>query len=160
MDLEQLITETRAELARIAGESKRRTDEIMTALNRSHYPIELVSVEIAGAGSVAPGETLLYNKPVEHRIEWKVAADEPLTQPYWLERPKEGELYSVTQEKRGQPDVDPVLTAHFTLRAGGQRLEIDRPVIYRWVDNVRGELTRPLVVEPARGADVVVGGGR
>ena len=36
----------------------------------------------------------------------------------------------------------------FRIRLGGQELEYTQPVLYRWVDPVRGELTRPLSVLP------------
>jgi hypothetical protein len=36
----------------------------------------------------------------------------------------------------------------FRIKAGGQELEFQQPVVYRWVDPVRGELTRELAAMP------------
>jgi hypothetical protein len=48
----------------------------------------------------------------------------------------------------GLADNPPVLDAVFHLRVASQELELKRPVVYRYVDRVRGELTRPLAVVP------------
>jgi LmbE family N-acetylglucosaminyl deacetylase len=42
-----------------------------------------------------------------------------------------------------------VPSARFRVRIGGEDIEIERPIRHRYVDSVRGELTRPLEVVPA-----------
>jgi len=120
-----------------------------TALNRSPYPVELVSFELDGQGRRDLSQALEDNQPETLRLTWKVPFDQPYTNPYWLERPKMGALYDIEdRELIGRPDTPPVLQGRFRIRVDGQAIDYERPVIYRWVDRVRGELTRPLVVVP------------
>jgi hypothetical protein len=119
------------------------------ALNRSRFPVELLSFELDGKGSQEVAKTLEYNQPESLTSAWAVPADQPYTQPYWLRRPKNGELYSIADpEMIGDPDTPPVVEGRFRVGIGGQIIEYRRPVVYRWVDRVRGELTRSLVVAP------------
>ena len=119
------------------------------ALNRSPYPLELVSVELDGGAAHQVAEPLPYNQRHTVELNWEVPADQPYSQPYWLRNPKAGALYVIDDPKMiGRPDTPPVLRARFRVRVGDQTIEYARPVIYRWVDRVLGERTRPLAVVP------------
>lgn len=120
------------------------------ALNRSRYPLELVGIEIDGAGKSSEGAALVYNQPVRRSITWTVPRDTPYTHPFWLRRPKHDESRYVLEDTRqiGQPDTEPVLWARFRLKVGEEEIVLRRPVDYRYVDRVRGELTRPVAVVP------------
>jgi len=120
------------------------------ALNRSRYPLELSAVEIDGAGESAEAAPLAYNQPVRRSFSWTPARDAPYTHPFWLRRPKHDESRYQLDDIRqvGQADTEPVLWARFRLKAGGEEIVLRRPVEYRYVDRVRGELTRPLAVVP------------
>ncbi|MEP7362916.1 MAG: PIG-L family deacetylase [Acidobacteriota bacterium] len=91
------------------------------------------------------------NKPWSQNIKITVPPGTPPTQPYWLRAPQQGNLYAVPDLlQRGKPDTDPLLRVRFHLRVSGVPVEIVRPVVNRYVDQVRGELWRPsLVVPPA-----------
>lgn len=89
------------------------------AVNRSRTPVQLNSVTIGSIAPVSVGQILGYNEPFTRTIEWKADA-------------------------AGEP-----LHAVFHLRIQEQEITVDRPVWNRYVDNVRGELTRPFVVVPA-----------
>lgn len=121
-----------------------------TALNRSRIPMHLVEVTFNGASpaSSAPSD-LTYNTAVTRHAVWKVPADRPYTQPYWLAEPPRTGAYTVADQKLvGQAESPAALSARFKLRVDSEVIEYTRPVVYRWVDRVRGELTRPLVVAP------------
>jgi LmbE family N-acetylglucosaminyl deacetylase len=78
-----------------------------------------------------------------------VAPTKPVTQPYWLVKPMEEGYFNIgSQFLVGQPDVEPAYTATFTISLAGERLEIERPVKYRYTDQVKGELYQPLTVVP------------
>ncbi len=134
----------------------------VTALNRSHTPVLLTGIELEGAPG-APAidvepSVLVYNQAATYSMDWKIAPDQPFTQPYWLQLPKEGNTYSVArQQDIGLAKAPSVLQAHFRLRLNAQGLagirdsqeiEVIRPVEHRYVERVRGELTRPLQVVP------------
>jgi LmbE family N-acetylglucosaminyl deacetylase len=97
------------------------------AVNRSRVPVELVSIDV---DSVLPvGQALAYNVPVSKTVEW--TAKSPVREPL-----------------RVRPEHPPLLSARFTLRVHGDEISISRPVWNRFVDKVRGELTRPFNVVP------------
>lgn len=119
------------------------------AINRSSFPLELESVEVDGAGAGTGRAPLPYNQPVRRELVWKAPPELPYTQPFWLRAEGTGERYRIEDLDRiGAADNPPVLTARFRLRAGPERLVLERPVLYRYVDRVRGELTRPPAVVP------------
>lgn len=119
------------------------------AINRSSFPLELESVEVEGAGASVEREPLAYNQPVRRALIWRVPLNLPYTRPFWLRAQRTGERYRIDDpEWIGAADSPPVLTARFRLRAGAEQIVLERPVLYRYVDRVRGELTRPLAVVP------------
>jgi LmbE family N-acetylglucosaminyl deacetylase len=123
-----------------------------TALNRSPTPMSLIDVSFNGAASEAARQApsdLAFNTPVTRNAVWKVPAERPYTQPYWLAEPSRGGSYTVaSQELVGRPESPAAISARFKLRVESEEIEFVRPVVYRWVDRVRGELTRPVVLAP------------
>ncbi len=119
--------------------------------NRSTLPLRLERIELAGAVSVAEsvavamGENALISRTITPRIP----EAEPLSQPYWLRKPREGDLYSVPdQQLIGLPQTPPPLSARFVYRLGGKEFTYTVPVEHRFVDALRGERTEPLAIVP------------
>ncbi len=81
----------------------------------------------------------------------QVPDDAVPTQPYWLERPRDGFTYdwSAAGDARSRPFGRPVMTAVVTLDIGGAAVTLEREVEHRERDRVRGELRRRLDVVPA-----------
>jgi LmbE family N-acetylglucosaminyl deacetylase len=78
----------------------------------------------------------------------------PYSQPYWLVGPKDGWLYSVPDLRQiGDPENPPVLETAFLLKIAGVDVVLKRPVQYRYLDHLYGEMTRPLVVVPPVAVD-------
>jgi LmbE family N-acetylglucosaminyl deacetylase len=76
-------------------------------------------------------------------------ADAPPTQPYFLSRPRRGDVYDWADDApRGLPFETPLLVVSVTFDAGGTSFTVTRPVRYRFADGVRGELRRNLNVLP------------
>jgi hypothetical protein len=119
-----------------------------TALNRSPYPMQLEGVRVGQASWPAQTE-LKYNQVATQDLRVQIPDDQPYSQPYWLEQLKKGDVYTVTrQQLLGLPENPPVLRARFRIRLDTQSIELARPVLHRYVDRVRGELTRPLAIVP------------
>ena len=74
-----------------------------------------------------------------------------VTQPWWLASPRNGDLFSgqistLSEDKREQEKwLSVSYTAGSSDAAGGKR---STPIVYRYVDAVRGEVQRPLAVAP------------
>ncbi len=78
-----------------------------------------------------------------------VPATAALTQPYFLGKPREGDLYDWPADApEGMPFQSPLVTATVTFDIDGTEFTIARPVLYRFADRVRGELRRDLNVVP------------
>ena len=124
-----------------------------TALRREKPATEVMSVGIEGmsrADAKERGVTLPFNEPKVFSAEVNVSASQPLSQPYWLREPKQGDTYTVKDQREiGLAENPPLLRARFHLRIEGNEVEVMRPVIFRYIERAQGELTRPIVVEPA-----------
>ena len=79
----------------------------------------------------------------------KVAPDAGLTEPYFLEKPRDGSLYRWNNdENQTEPFQKPILTAEITAEIDGEIIKFNQPVEYRYADGVRGEVRRELNVVP------------
>ncbi|HXF94815.1 MAG TPA: PIG-L family deacetylase [Gemmatimonadales bacterium] len=97
----------------------------------------------AAASPVGPG--VLVNR----RFVVTLSRDAERSQPYYLRRPPVGGLYDWTGAPaawRGLPFEPPPLEARIGLRVAGERIGLAREVVYRYRDQARGEVRRPLVV--------------
>jgi LmbE family N-acetylglucosaminyl deacetylase len=102
------------------------------ALNRSELPVTLHGVTLEGEPASAAAiveKPLTYNLVAQQVLEWRA---KPNSRKPSVE----------------QPEPDPVLIARFRLAVAGEEMEFARPVIYRYVDDLHGELTRPLAIVP------------
>jgi LmbE family N-acetylglucosaminyl deacetylase len=122
-----------------------------TVINRDRLPVEVQSMEVEGMSraSLKEAAILSYNEPKVFALSVDVPESQPLSQPYWLREPKQGEMYTVTNQLEiGLPENPPVLQAHFHLRIESDDVEVIRPVHYRYIERSQGEVTRAIVIEP------------
>jgi hypothetical protein len=123
----------------------------VTAINRSGTALLLAGVRSEPAGLDSPADSLLAeNRPVTLALRSIVPASlNWRTQPYWLREPREGGLHQVADPALiGTPWNDPALRVTVSVTVSGQSIDYTLPVLYRWVDRVRGELYRPLCIAP------------
>ena len=74
-----------------------------------------------------------------------------VTQPYWLVRPRVGDLFSaasdsIADDERAKEDW---VSVPVTLPSRTAPVIVHVPAVYRYADPVRGDVQRPLVVTPA-----------
>lgn len=80
----------------------------------------------------------------------QVAGDKKISQPYWLEYPKEEGIFDVRDQLLiGKAENDPAFEVSYTIQIEGEDFIIKRPVQYKVVDPAKGELYQPLVVLPS-----------
>ncbi|MFA4868109.1 MAG: PIG-L family deacetylase [Pedobacter sp.] len=133
------------------------------ATNASYALAEPVSVKVQGISRV-PSDfplsvsleekntgikfDLLPNKFVSRDKEI-VNANIGTTQAYWLEKKHPLGYFVVDSlSKIGMPENGPALTAIFRIKIGDEVIEKKRAVIYKYTDQVRGEVYQPLVIAP------------
>ena len=122
----------------------------LTALNRAAFPVKLLSVRLPQAGrdttmslTLKPNELFTVTYPARLPTTLKP------TQPYWLEKPLQKGLFTVTDQKLiGLPENAPQLTAEFTLDVDGTPITFTRPWLYKYTDPVEGELYRSFEIRP------------
>ena len=124
-----------------------------TALNREKLPVDVASVDVDGmaksAADLTHGSPLVFNEPHVSALSVTVPKNQPVSQPYWLREPKQGETYTVpNQLDIGLAENPPLLGVHFHLRIDTADIEVSRPVMFRYIERSEGERTRPLIVEP------------
>jgi hypothetical protein len=124
------------------------------AINRSKAQLELTGFDLAGARGEPKLGSLHYNAPVSWSVQWPVPERSLPTQPFWIAKPGSEALYAVDhRDQIGLPETAGPLVAKFRLRCGGRDIELERRVIHRYVDAVRGEMTQPIVITPPVSVD-------
>lgn len=121
------------------------------AVVRSRLPVSVAVGEITWLSSTGEKRTTLEsNTPFRTEFNINIPAHAPFTEPYWLVEPPVGGLYTVSDPALiGAPESTPSISVVFDVDIAGAPLRLRVPVLYRWVDPVRGEQTRPLCVLPA-----------
>ncbi len=78
-----------------------------------------------------------------------VADDKKISQPYWLEYPLVGGTFEVRDQMQiGKALNDPSFEATFLVTINGEEFIVKRPVQYRFIDPVKGDLYQPIAVLP------------
>src|SRR5205085_4826513 len=83
-----------------------------------------------------------------------VPADAQPTQPYWLQRPRKGDMYVWTKDDPQTLPFAPALVNAEAILDASAPLTITQPVEYRTLDAVRGEVRRDINVVPAQAVDL------
>ena len=129
------------------GESVKATVEIV---NRSRQRLHVGKVRSAALAWDSTFTTVLeFNKPLNFNTRRSLPGDTKFSDPYWLKLPHETGLYTVKNESLiGKPKNPPAIVFSFLIKLGDQTVVVERPLIYKWVDPVKGELWRPFEVVP------------
>ncbi len=143
-----------AEADRFATTPGGKLTVTMNAINRSAYPIGSVRATVADQ-AVRVAASLADNQPVAKKLDITIAPGAAYSEPFWLAQKPEGSRYKIDDQLLiGRPDPVPAMMAEFTVQAGNQELHFSRPVHYRYVDRLQGELIRPLTVLPPVAVDL------
>jgi LmbE family N-acetylglucosaminyl deacetylase len=120
----------------------------ISAVNRSRAPASLAGISVTGGVALNEARPLEFNKPLQFAYEVPLPAG-ALNQPFWLRSPPGETMYKIDNPQLiGVPDLGSGYQARFRVSLGGEVIEVERPVVNRYVDPVRGELTRPIIVAP------------
>jgi hypothetical protein len=90
----------------------------------------------------------LVNTNYSFNKSFTVPAITPISQPYWLNKPLDGIGNFVIDDQPmvGKAESDPAFSAKFVFSINGIAFMVNRPVQYKYVDPVRGEIYQPLSV--------------
>ena len=116
----------------------------------SEVPVRLISVRypVMGRDTIL-NLTLKANEVVPLPTSLMIPANQPISQPYWLEKPLVKGMFQVSDQRLvGLPENPAALTTQFTFDIAGQNFTFTRPWVFKSVDPVDGEIYRPFVVQP------------
>lgn len=89
------------------------------------------------------------NIPVTQALEINIPRDYPVSQPFWLEKPLDGSLFEIQElSKIGQPVNGASIEGSLDLLINGQIIQIDLPLLYKYNDQVDGEIKQPFTLVP------------
>ncbi|MFM8913707.1 MAG: PIG-L family deacetylase [Flammeovirgaceae bacterium] len=119
-------------------------------INRSATDVQLVSVRSTELGwDSTMNAVLKKNLPLNFKSKRKLAEDNPYSGPYWLKEKHSLGLFAVPNKALiGKPENDPAASLQFQFKVNGADLAISTPLVYKWTDPVKGELTRPFEIVP------------
>ncbi|WP_158981094.1 MULTISPECIES: PIG-L family deacetylase [unclassified Flavobacterium] len=122
----------------------------LEAINRSTIPIELISVKTIPNNTISSqNQDLKYNQLKTINLDFKLPETLNYTQPYWLQEAGTTGMYTVNeQNKRGLPDILRETKIEFTMLINGIEIPYERTIVYKYNDDVKGEIYNYLDVVP------------
>ncbi len=119
-------------------------------INRSPVKTNIERVEIQAVGlDTTLNVTLGNNLDLKWQGKVQLPNDIGYSDPYWLREEAELGMYKVQDQRlRGLPETPPALVARFELTIEGTKIVLERPVIYKSSDPVRGEFYEPFEILP------------
>ena len=148
----------------------------VTIWNRAPAPLAVDSIELQAAACVERGRAgapasrttrcpwqveaeawqpaaLEYNRSAARAFRVTVPDGAAVSQPYWLQLPREGDSYQAPDPALiGLPENPPVLEALVRLRSAGTELSLLVPVAHRGIDSIYGQIDSALEVMPSLAA--------
>jgi LmbE family N-acetylglucosaminyl deacetylase len=129
-----------------AGQSVRTTLELV---NRSSTTVSIVRIVARGLGFDSTCSVPLKNNMLVNIKTTKTIKTREFSSPYWLSEPHGIGRFTVQDPRLiGQAENPPAISVSVLYNVGGQVITITRPLIYKWTDPSRGELSRPFQVVP------------
>ncbi|MFT5252156.1 MAG: LmbE family N-acetylglucosaminyl deacetylase [Flavobacteriales bacterium] len=118
--------------------------------NRSTVPIKLVSVTTLPDQKTTLLSKVLQNNTVENtNLDLQLPDNISYTQPYWLKDKGTVGMYKVTdQQNIGIPDIIREVKVLFTIDINEIEIPFERTVIYKYNDDVKGEMYNYLDIVP------------
>ena len=113
----------------------------MTFYNRGRVPIHIESGTIHFPQTILPDSSYQWTQPL---------VGTEITQPWWLAQPRNGDLFAPRINGTSEDERERQKWAHVTVLTSGQAAPSDvaAPIVFHYVDRVRGDVQRPLIVAP------------
>jgi len=119
-------------------------------INRSKEKVHLKNIEFLPMQmDTTFNSTMEYNKRMTFKKKVSLPTDIASTTPYWLTKPWELGMYTVEDQKmRGVPNTPRDFKVKFNIEIGGQDMTIEKDIVYKRRDPVKGEVYRPFEITP------------
>jgi len=126
------------------------------AINRSEVPVTIQSVSITPNNQKIPWNTKLNNNATTYTsAKFIVTPAFKNTSAYWLREEGSLGMYNVSnQELIGKPETPIENTVTFSLTVAGVPIMIEKPIVYKYNDRVKGEVYEPFEIVPPTSSKV------
>ena len=113
----------------------------MTLYNRGRVPVHIESGIIHFPPTLLPDSSYQWTQPL---------VETEITQPWWLAEPRNGDLFTPRINGTSEDERERQKWAHVTVvtSAQGTLSDVAAPIVFHYVDRVRGDVQRPLIVAP------------
>ncbi len=119
----------------------------VTLYNRGRLPIKLDFGDIIKLPFEAPSNPIA----PDSSYKWVQSyIGNEVTQPWWLAEPRNGDLFAPTVTGLSEDERERKNWLHVKVQISGQStwLDVAAPIVHHYVDRVRGDVQRPLIVAP------------
>ena len=122
----------------------------LEAINRSSVPIQLMSVTAIPNQNITPQNRDLKNNILNTiNLDLKLPESINYTQPYWLKEKGTVGMYAVKQQQNiGIPDIIREVKVIFNIKINEVEIPFERTVVYKYNDDVKGEVYNYLDIVP------------
>lgn len=122
----------------------------LEAINRSAIPMVLESIQSSfTVDKLSKDLELKTNSNQTIEFEVTLPTDIKYTQPYWLAEKGTIGMYKVDQQTNiGKPDIIREVKIIFNIVIEGTKIPFEREAIYKYNDDVKGEVYKPLDIVP------------
>jgi LmbE family N-acetylglucosaminyl deacetylase len=130
----------------IAGKPIDITTQI---LKGADIPVKVNSISYFSAQDTTASLLLKTNEMYSFKSAKTIPQSLTASNPYWLNTPHEIGSYNIpSQALIGKPENDGALKTIFNIELAGVPMQIERPVVFKSVDPVKGEVYRPFEILP------------
>lgn len=121
-------------------------------INRFNYRVKINSIDANDSSLALQSKEIPFNQLQTFEA---TAAASMLTQPYWLAAPHPIGVYTLPDNTlAGNPENPDLPKVTFQFIIEGKPINIDRRIIYKYVDPVRGEVYQPIEITPPVTANI------
>ncbi|MES2681720.1 MAG: PIG-L family deacetylase [Bacteroidota bacterium] len=118
-------------------------------VNRSKLGIKLTALSFFNQSDTATSLTLKENELYTFKRKEKIPEKTGFSNPYWLNEKHEAGIYQVNNQALiGKPENDPVLNVSFSFSIQDLDFKVERGLVYKYTDPVKGEVYRPFEILP------------
>ncbi|MFV5695298.1 PIG-L family deacetylase [Flavobacterium sp. LB3P122] len=122
----------------------------LEAINRSLIPMQLMSVTTLPEQKSTSQNTALNTNILKNiNLDLQLPKTIEYTQPYWLKENGTVGMYTVDDQKNiGIPDIIREVKVLFSIKINGIEIPFERTVVYKYNDDVKGEMYNYLDIVP------------
>ena len=122
----------------------------LEAINRSIIPMQLISVTTMPEQKITLQNTALNNNILKLvNLDLQLPSTLEYSQPYWLKEKGTVGMYTVSEQKNiGNADIIREAKVVFNILIEGVEIPFERLVVYKYTDNVKGEMYNYLDIVP------------